>query len=488
MKNLISLITSILIILIATLHPFNFLLIDGLSIQIIIASFNNASFFQDIVNNILLFIPLGFSFTASLKKTNVKLVSKFLTVAILSASLSLIVEVLQIFLPSRTPTPADVANNTIGGVLGMVCFYLWDLQSLLYIVSSIKNSKFSNSAKKIALFFSGYILLSFLILIPCQYATSLGNWNLNYPLLIGNERTGDRPWQGYITEVRIADKAIPENSILQLFDPKNNLDTISDSLVASYQFTDRNRYQDRTGQLPELLLQGQLLSIENRKGVALSSSHWLKTGSPATFLSKKLRRTSQFTIVTTVATTDRTQMGPARIISLSSSTLRRNLTLGQQKTNLDLRIRTPITGINATDIKVSIPNIFVDNNFHQIVVTYSKGIIRVYVDKLQNSYSVNLLELIAKEQKVFYYALVFIPLGLCLTFLTIIAKRKLNFYRLLLPSGILLPSIIVESLLVINTGKSISLTNILIGISFTGGTMLIIRLRASVSLKKVAIK
>lgn len=74
-------------------------------------------------------------------------------------------------------------------------------------------------------------------------------------------------------------------------------------------------------------------------------------------------------------------MGPARIISLSSSTSHRNLTLGQQETNLDLRIRTPITGINATDIKLSIPNIFVDNNFHQIVVTYSKATVRVYVDK-----------------------------------------------------------------------------------------------------------
>ncbi|OWY67894.1 hypothetical protein B7486_29015 [cyanobacterium TDX16] len=437
MKNLILLVASILVVLVATLYPFNFFLIDSFSIQIIIDSFNNASSFQDLVNNILLFLPLGFSFTAFLQRTNLKPVSKFLLVAFVSASLSLLVEILQIFLPSRTPTPADITNNTIGGIVGMGCFYIWHSQSLLYILSSIENSKFSNSTKKLTLFFSGYIFLSFLILIPWQYATSLGNWKLNYPLIIGNELTGDRPWQGYITEVHIAGKAIPENRILQLFDPKNYFDIISDSLVASYQFTDRNRYQDRTGQLPELLWQGQLPNIEDGKGVALSSSHWLKTETPATLLSEKLRKSSQFTIATTIATTDRAQTEPARIISLSSNALRRNLTLGQQESNLDLRIRTPITGTNATDIKLSIPNIFVDNNFHQIVVTYSKAIVRVYVDGLQNSYSVNLLDLIPKEQKIFYYALTFIPLGLYLTFLTIMAKRKLNFYRLLLPSGIL---------------------------------------------------
>jgi len=488
MKNLTLLITSVLIVLIATLYPFNFFLIDGLSIQTIIASFNNTSSFQDIVNNILLFIPLGFSCAALLQKTRTKPGSKLFTVTIVSASLSLIVEVLQIFLPSRTPTPADIANNTIGGLVGMVCFYIWHSHSLLYILSSVENSKFSNSAKKIALLFSGYILLSFLTLITWQYATSLGNWNLNYLLMLGNERTGDRPWQGYITEVHIADRVISENSILKLFNNKNYFNTTSDSLVASYQLTAQNRYQDRTDQLPELLWQGQSPNIENGKGVALSSSHWLKTETPAIFLSEKLRRTSQFTIVTTVATTDRTQTGSARIISLSSGILRRNFTLGQQESNLDLRIRTPITGTNAADIKLSISSIFANNNFHQIVVTYSKASVRVYVDELQNYYSMNLLELILIEQKIFYYALTFIPLGLYLTLLTILAKRKINFYRLLLLSGILLPSVIVESLLVIDTGKSISLINVLLGIFFTGGTMLIIRLRASASSEKVALK
>ncbi len=137
-----------------------------------------------------------------------------------------------------------------------------------------------------------------------------------------------------------------------------------------------------------------------------------------------------------------------------------------------------------TDIKLSIPGIFANTNTHNIVLTYSKANIRVYVDNVQKFYSLNLLELIPQEQKIFYYSLTFIPLGLCLTFLTLLTRKKINFYRLLLPSGILLPSLILESILVIDTHKSISLTNILLGIFFTGGTMLILRIRASELLKK----
>lgn len=152
-KRFILLFFSIAAILIATLHPFNFYLPKIFSLQTIIASFDNASSFQDLVNNILLFIPLGFGLTAFLRKTKMKPISKLLTVIFISAGLSITVEILQIFLPSRTPTPADLANNTIGGFVGMLCFYIWHSQSFLSILTSVLNSQLANSNKKITLFF-----------------------------------------------------------------------------------------------------------------------------------------------------------------------------------------------------------------------------------------------------------------------------------------------------------------------------------------------
>jgi VanZ family protein len=231
--NWLLVITSVLAVLIATLYPFNFYFSGNLSIQTIITNFDNASSFEDLVNNILLFMPLGFSSTALLQKINIKPISKFFTLIIISTSLSVAVEILQMFLPSRSPTPADIINNTIGGILGGICFYTWDSQSFIYILSSVENSRFKNSIRKISLLFFGYILLSFIILIPWQSTTNLSNWNLAYPLLLGNEKTGDKPWQGYISEIHIADKAFPKNEVSQFFDGKNYLDIIGDNLIAS---------------------------------------------------------------------------------------------------------------------------------------------------------------------------------------------------------------------------------------------------------------
>ncbi|MBO1055305.1 MAG: VanZ family protein [Dolichospermum sp. JUN01] len=488
MKNFFLLNLSILAVLIATLYPFNFSLVDHFSIQTIITSFDNASSFQDLVNNILLFMPLGFSSTAFFQKIKIKTISKLFTIIFISAGLSLTVEILQMFLPSRSPTPADLINNTIGGIVGMICFYIWNSQSFISILSSVENSKIKNSLKKIILLFLGYILLSFLILIPWQNTINLSNWNLSYPLLLGNEATGNKPWRGYISEVHIADKAILEKDILGLFNNKSHLNNIENYLIGSYQFNDQKSYQDRIGNLPEFLSQGQLPNIEDKKGVALSSSYWLKTETPVKLLSKRIRKTSEFTIITNLATADITQTGPGRIISLSSDILHRNFTLGQQGNKLDLRLRTPITGENGADLKLSIPGIFTNTNFHYIIITYSPGNLKVYIDKLENLASFNLLELIPKHQKILYYALSFIPLGICLTFLTILAKKKLTFYRFLLPSGIILPPLIVESMLIINNDKSMSITNILIGIFFIGGTLLILRLRVSALVTKTALK
>jgi glycopeptide antibiotics resistance protein len=483
--DLILVIVSILLVLLATLYPFNFSFPDSFSLSALVASFDNASFFQDQVNNILLFTPLGFGFAGLLQRIRMKASNRFLTVILMSAGLSLTVETLQVFLPSRASTPADVFNNTLGGFVGLICFYLCNSQSFIYTIIRIQNSSASRSIRKITLFFLGYILISFLMSVAWQHTTNLSNWSLNYPLVIGNERTGDRPWQGYISEISIADRAISRNEVSQVLNQESDSKTLHNSLLASYQFTSTKSYQDITGQLPELLPHGQSFDIQDEKGVALSSSHWLKTREPVTFLNERIRETSQFTIMTTIATADTEQTGPARIISLSGDHLRRNFTLGQQGTSLDLRIRTPITGANGADTKLSIPNIFTDTRSHKIVITYSGATLQVYVDKSQNSYSLNLLDFVPKEQKIFYYGLTFIPLGLCLALLSTLAKRKLTFNKLLLlPGGILLPSLILEGILVNDSGKSLSMKSLLLGILFTSGTTLILRWRASMVLRK----
>lgn len=486
LKDIILGIASVLVIIVATLYPFNFSFHDSLSLREIVANFNNSSPFKDRANNILLFMPLGFCFAALFQRVRMKWITKLLIVVLISAGLSTLVEILQVFLPSRSPTPADIFNNTTGGLLGIICFNIWHSKQVVYMLVRIENSRTSYSPTKLILFFIGYVFIAFLLCITWQGTTLLSNWGLNYPLLLGNEQTGDRPWQGYIYDLNIADKAISPTEVSQILSRKNYLDTLGDSLIASYELTGNGTYKDRTGKLPELLPKGELPDNQGGEGIALSSTHWLETGSPVTPLSKRLRETSQFTIITTIASADINQTGPARIISLSNDTVQRNFTLGQEENRLDLRLRTPITGENGSDIGLYISDVFSDTKPHQIVITYSKANVQVYVDNVQNAYSMNLLDRIPKDLKMFYYGISFIPMGVCLAFLTTLAKRKLTFYRLFLLSGILLPSLMMEVLLVSDTGKNLSLKNMLLGILFTAGTMLILRLQSSALVKKVA--
>ncbi|MCC5645839.1 VanZ family protein [Nostoc sp. CHAB 5824] len=478
-SNLVIVIASIILVLLATLYPFNFSIPNSFSLPKIFASFNNTSNFQDQVNNFLLFMPLGFVFTRLLQKLRIKTEMQVFIVILGSAGLSLTVEVLQVFLPSRMPTPSDILNNSIGGFIGFICFYLGNSQSFKTTVAHIENSRASRSIKQIVVFCIGYIFITFLISLFWQSTINLSNWDANYPLLIGNEQTKDRPWQGYMSEIYIADRAISTNEVAQGLADSSYFNNLGNSLLANYQFKGECCYKEQTGQLPELLWQGQSSDTHEGQGVFLSSSHWLKTATPVTTLSKRISKTSEFTLSTTLTTANSEQFGPARIISISGDSLRRNLTLGQQGNNLDFRLRTPMTGENGADITLNIPNIFTDTNPHHIIITYSRATIQVYVDNLQTFYSLNLLELMPKNQIGFYYALTFIPLGFCLTILTLLAKRRLILSNFLISGGILIPSLILEGILVSESGKNLSLKTLLLGMLFTGGTMLILRVRAA---------
>ena len=480
----IIVIISSFIVFFATLHPFDFQISSSWSIRTLFTDFNNSSFFQDRVNNVLLFMPFGFGLASILQRKKVKLLGQISTVILLSATLSLTVEILQIFIPSRSPTPSDIFHNSFGGFLGLLCFYLYGTKSFSLTLKNLENSQTSKSITKITAFFISYLLIAFLIAIPWQNMTNLKCWDSNFHLILGNEGTGERPWKGNISQLHISDRAISQSEVQKLLN-NHNFQWQKGSLIADYQLTKiQNNYQDKTGNLPELAWEGkkptETQNFLNQGEAPLNSHHWLKTKLPATTLSQRISKTSEFTISTNITTADVKRSGPARIISLSADGLHRNFTLGQQADSLVFRVRTPLTGSNGADVKLNIPDVFTGNNSHHIVITYSKATLEIYVDTLQNYHSLHLLELIPKKQILFYYGITFIPLGVCLALLTALAKRKLNFYRILLWTGIILPSLILEAALIGGSGKNLSLRNLLVGIFFTAGTMSILRIRAKV--------
>lgn len=118
------------------------------------------------------------------------------------------------------------------------------------------------------------------------------------------------------------------------------------------------------------------------------------------------------------------QSGPARIVTLSQNPSLRNFTIGQQNTDLVVRLRTPLTGKNGVYPEIVVADIFSSTKPRNLIITYSKSILRVYVDRIENphvfAYSPvsslvsHLFPIGAfgmKLCRILYYALVITPAG-----------------------------------------------------------------------------
>lgn len=458
---------SLLLIIFVTLYPFNFSSDKSFSIQYLFRYFYHPSNFRDFLLNIVLFMPLGFSLTSLLPKKKIRWIIILFVVLIINSSLSFAVELLQVFLPSRASTVSDIVANSFGSFLGFLCFYF-----LYWVV--VNNSEKVFSLKGLAVCFISYLSLTFLLSMPLSISTNLDNWNSNFPLLLGNETTGTRPWQGYISELYIADKAISPAEITLVFSKQISWSNLKDHLVTAYQLNSQDKYIDLTGHLPKLSWQGEDPKFQGEQNVLLTPSNWLTTKTPANSLTNKIRQTSEFTIVTTIATANKYQTGPARIVSLSGNSSQRNFTIAQDKTNLIFRLRTPITGKNGANPELVVPGIFTDTKPHHLIITYSDSLLQIYVDKIKNCHYLELTPLVtilsfifpdsAYDLKSFsqliYYGVIFIPLGLLLGLINIIWRGGFMFKILLICNGIFLPALLLEGILVSGTSRNISVENL----------------------------
>jgi hypothetical protein len=74
------------------------------------------------------------------------------------------------------------------------------------------------------------------------------------------------------------------------------------------------------------------------------------------------------------------QEGPARIVSVSEGPASRNLTLGQERARLELRLRTPATGANGSAPATRSGRVVRPGRAQLYVATYDREAFRLYVD------------------------------------------------------------------------------------------------------------
>ena len=84
------------------------------------------------------------------------------------------------------------------------------------------------------------------------------------------------------------------------------------------------------------------------------------------------KKTNQLTVEAVITISKMDQGGPARIISFSKDSNRRNFTLGQEGNNIVMRLRTPRTGANGLSPQVTVCPITQNKSMH-IVISYYPG-------------------------------------------------------------------------------------------------------------------
>jgi glycopeptide antibiotics resistance protein len=253
------------------LSPFNFTLKDVVVNWHVFALSPGTEDDLEIMLNILLYIPFGFGLARYFFDCSKKF-KILLSVVVICFALSYTFEVLQSFLPSRHPSWRDVASNTLGGMFGVVGTFLWKRKNTTQLLVA-------------------YLVAAYLICMVIQRTTTLKNWNGSYPLLVGNEHSGDRPWKGIVPEFYIASRAASAEEVMRLFDDNNPQLSFFDSLAVYYKKAESNGYLDEIGTSPPLMA---------RKGGARSRDSekhtWFETAEPVSRLTDLLARSSQFTL------------------------------------------------------------------------------------------------------------------------------------------------------------------------------------------------
>jgi len=475
---ILPLVLSFLLVVLATLYPFNFSIQEDTFVHQLLGSLRKSSNLVDQVANIFLFIPFGISLSRfSSKKTRLSNAIIFVLVFITSLAFSTTIELLQTFLPSRASSLSDILTNTTGGACGYFIHQLGS-KSLGQKFYWVFRSSFKKlTVKQLIAAFIGYLVFVFLITIGLHNVVNLSNWSADFPLLIGNERTGDRPWVGTIYEIAIADNAISEDVVANILKGDSAPTVLGSSLITEYRFKSDDAFLDTRKHSPNLIWKGAEQSSSSDNGVSLSPQGWLETSSSATFINQRLRETSEFTLSLIVATGNKNQSGPARIVSFSQNPYERNLTVGQEKQDLVVRLRTPLSGNNGTSPEIYVSNAFRDNAIHRFVITYADATLRVYRDQVQHlqtfgytpelallSYVIPSRFHVAKIVDFLHYILIFVPLAFLLALITNRINGTRFFYGLLALTGIFIPVLFVELLRVSKSHCSVSLENLLLSV------------------------
>ncbi len=280
----------------------------------------------DLVTNLLLFAPLGFALR---ERSRWKLVA-------LAVVLSGSIELAQAWLP-RVQSALDIVINAMGALLGATLAPLIPLpstrvwRSLLLIAAPLALITLAGSAA---------------IRVPLDFS----NWEA-FPLWLGNEATGDRPWFGILHEVRVYDHAI------DVTEPGAEAEPPAWSSGGPVLWIRLGHPIRARLEGPEGVHERKLEPIRQAKEASASGLRFDAPGVEldrelSTHVLERIGSAGRLGIRVLAEPARLDQIGPARMVSFSATTGLRNFMVAQRGGDVVVRVRTPATGLNGSPPEV----------------------------------------------------------------------------------------------------------------------------------------
>ena len=132
----------------------------------------------------------------------------------------------------------------------------------------------------------------------------------------------------------------------------------------------------RWNHLPRLLANGAV--VDDPAMIAFPAAGLVRTPKAPPWV-RKAMRTDEFEVRLRVRSASSEQSGPARILSVSADSDRRNFTVGQENSDLDVRLRTPATTLNGLP-SYAIPGVFSQSAWTEIAIMVRSSRISIRVN------------------------------------------------------------------------------------------------------------
>lgn len=431
--------------------------------------------FDDFLN-VLLFVPCGFGLAEKLRERGI---SRMPTVGITLAAgalLSYAVELLQIYIPFRDSGWEDVLTNSFGAAVGAVLFDLVGTAAR-GLLSAIEHRVCAwLTWRRAALVLLVYFAFWCAAAVRLQEQARLSNWNLDSLVVVGNSAPNhfSPAWRGQVFGLEMWDHAL-SSELAQKLTSREISDRGASYPIVAYIFSGSAPFRDQRHLVPDLSWTPRAPVTQDPNGAFLDGKSWLVSSGTAAVLISEMKKSGQFSLRILCEPAEISGVD-ASIVSISSPSGAANMELRQKDASLVFWFRTPLSA-RSSRMSWIIPTTFAANEMRDMLLSFDGANLNLFIDgqRRGRTYELGPGAALAKlirhiktpELEGYQYlfcALVFIPTG-CLLGLTwrTMTSRWLVKVSLLLPAFIL-PSVILEAMLVHVSGRAVSIEDVWLSI------------------------